>query len=177
MIIDNHLFREEIPEKGASRGHIRFHLKSKEPSDVSLVGFCANLAATLLFERLQAQGTNIIITIDKRDARCDVLARHENDGVELIWTPKQFDPAQYNDAQERIKNKTFFIGKEPDVQTTAKTGTVPASRDHSTDRMDDAPDSAQQILVTEKKDQPRGEDPELTEEQENHLIKQLHRVP
>jgi hypothetical protein len=158
MIIENPLFVEEIPENGAAKGHVRFALKSKAPDDIALVGFCANIAASLLFERLQAQGTNIVITLRKDDAGVDVLARHENDGVNLTWTPKPADPASLAQVQERISNKTFLLTQKKDAPA-APIKTVAAE--------DSRP-----------KDMPNPADREkMSEEEEDYLVKQLHRIP
>ena len=153
MILENALFSQEIPAKGAGKGHVRFHLKSAKPEDIALVGFCANVAASLLFERLQAQGTNIIMNLSK-DALIDVLARTENDGLNLLWNPKPADPAQINDTQERIRNKTFLIGK---VQVSEK----------------------KEITEEPLKNEPSPQLPDhpADEDHEDYLVKQLYRVP
>lgn len=144
-MIENALFKQEIPEKGATKGHVHFAIKSRSPEDIALVGFCANVAASLLFERMQAQGTNIIFTLSQNDATSDVLARHENDGLNLQWTPKPADPSQLNDVQERIRNRTFFIGKK-------------------------------QPEIKEQKE-PIQQAPTITDDEEDYLVKQLHRIP
>lgn len=148
MIIDNALFSEEIPEKGATEGHLRFHLKDATPENVALIGFCANITASLLFERLQAQGTNIIIALNKDTAQIDVIARSEDDGLNLTWPAKSMEPTQLNDIAERIKNKTFFIGKEQQKEEK-----VPEAKPE------------------------KHEIPELSEAEEDYLVKQLHRIP
>ena len=155
MIIQNPLFTQEIPEKGAVKGHIRFNSHSREPSDVALIGFCANVSASLLFERMQAQGTNIIFTIDRESTRVDVLARVENDGLNLIWTPKAAE--RLDEIQEKIRNKTFFFDKE-EQQVTTKVAAPPAEIKHAEKKV---PDSAH----------------EPTHDEEEYLIKQLHRIP
>ena len=153
MILDNAVFSEEVPASGATKGHVRFHLKSRQPEDVALVGFCANVTASLLFERLQAQGTNIVVQLGKED-RVDVLARYENDGLNLLWTPKPADANQLNETAERIKNKTFFIGKE------AKEAEQEKAEAQSTPIVQSAHDQEH-----------------MTEEEEDHQVKQLHRIP
>jgi hypothetical protein len=156
MIIQNPLFTEEIPEKGAARGHVRFASSSSKPEDVALMGFCANVAASVLFERMQAQGTNIIITIDKDSSRIDVLARAENDGLNFLWTPK---PAErVDEIQERIRNKTFFFGKED--KSGAKTESRPEQHEPTTH----APAS-------------KTPDQASPDDEDDYLVKQLHRIP
>lgn len=157
VCIDNPLFYQEIPEKGAARGHIRFSLKDRAPESIALAGFCANITASVLFERMQAQGTNIILQLTKEDARIDVIARAENDKLDLLWEGKQVDPGQMNDIQERISNKTFFIGKEkPDTEKKVE---------------------KQEVI---QKPDPKPTEPPIevhTEEEEDYLTKQLHRIP
>lgn len=158
VCIDNPIFYQEIPEKGAARGHIRFSVKGRTPENVALAGFCANITASVLFERMQAQGTNIILQLTKEEARIEVIARAEDDKLNLLWEGKQVDPGQMNDIQERIRNKTFFIGTEAPPLAAPKSETQE---------------------VTPKPDA-RPSEPPLdvhTEEEEDYLTKQLHRIP
>jgi hypothetical protein len=148
MIIQNPLFTQEIPEKGAAKGHIRFASTSRDPADVALLGLCANITASLLFEKLQAQGTNIILNLAK-DTRVDVLARTEGDGINLLWIPKPMEQQQLTDTQERIRNKAFFIGKAAQV----------AQKDELTTP----------VLTTKE--------PDVEVDEEDEMIKHLHRVP
>jgi hypothetical protein len=156
MIVDNPLFTEEIPPKAIGRGHVRFNLKSRTPDDVALLGFCANVTASVLFERLQAQGTNIIISLNENDARVDVLARYENDGVNILWNPKPADPASLAQAQERIRNKTFILSAEQPKETHGE----PARKTEELPIQQNATDKES-----------------MSEEEEDHLVKQLHRIP
>lgn len=149
MIVDNPVFSEEIPDKGLTPGHLRFHLKQVDKNDIALVGFCANVTASLLFERLQAQGTNIIISLRKDAPHVDVIARTEEDGLNLVWPPKSIDATQLNDIAERIKGKTFLLGKETPKPT--------------------------EVVLAPPKEQPKPED--MTEAEEDYLVKQLHRIP
>jgi hypothetical protein len=158
--IDTPLFLQDIPEKGAAKGHLRYTLKGRAPGDIALVGFCANVGASLLFERMQAQGTNIILQLDKENARIDVLARYEDDGLNLQWQNKQVDPAQMGNIQELIKNRTFFLGKEQHVPEQKPS---PPPAEHAA-----APESVRPAL-TQVAPQ--------TEEEEDYLVKQLHRIP
>lgn len=155
------IFTQEVPDKGAARGHVRFTLKSRAPEDVALVGFCANVTASLLFERMQAQGTNIVMHFTKESGVIDVLARAENDGLDLLWNGKQADPAQLSDIQERIRNKTFFIGKEAKAPVAER---LPAEK-----HPPESPPSVAIPLPAQKE--------EMSEAEEDHLIKQLHRIP
>jgi hypothetical protein len=168
---ENPLFTVDIPEKGASKGHTRIDMKSSSTPDVLLGTLCASLHASILFERLQAQGTNIIIDLGRNHARFDVLARYENDGINLQWTPRPQDQAQLSLTAERISNKTFMIGKGEKKAGNAGTQQSPGSdipvptpdAKHSAQPMPAAPQS--------KHDEP------LSEAEENYLVKQLHRIP
>jgi hypothetical protein len=161
IVTENQLFVEEIPELAAAKGQVRFTMKSRTPEDVALTGFCANVAASLLFERLKAQGTNIIIDYGT-EAHIDVLARYEDDGINLLWTPKPSEPSQLDSTQERIRNKTFFIGKaeKQEEKSTTQTGSQ-------------QPGEAK----AEKISPARSTDEALSEEEEDYLVKQLHRIP
>ena len=162
MIISTPLFDEELLEKGATSGHIRFTLKSRKPEDIALVGFCANVASSLLFERMQAQGSNIIMNLTREGGTIDVLARRENDGLDLLWTPK--DPGAINEVQERIKNKTFMIGKDRGAQKSVE------QQDNVIIGQSTNGNKIHAKVTIEKTEG-------LSEEEEDYLVKQLHRIP
>jgi|GEM_PF-3807035 len=172
-LFDCPLFTLSVPEKGSSKGHIRFSVRSARPEDVELVAFCANVTASLLFERMQAQGTNIIISLDKESSRIDVLSRLEDDGVELLWPPKQMEPRQLDEIRERIRSKTFLLeNKMMEPRSTPKAAPF------------DEPASASSIghSINHPIEHPaeHGPDAAITPEQEaeeDYQIKQLHRIP
>tara|TARA_Y100000034_G_C6885167_1_gene406318 strand:+ start:347 stop:820 length:474 start_codon:yes stop_codon:yes gene_type:complete len=78
--------------------------------------FAASYAATALFEGLKAQGTNIIISnvINSKHDRIyiDVLARNQDDGIDVLWKPKQLQEEEMNSVLSSIKDQTFYIGKK-----------------------------------------------------------------
>jgi hypothetical protein len=180
IVTENQLFTEEIPEKGATKGQVRFSLKSRKPDDIALAGFCANIAASLLFERMQAQGTNMIIDLSD-SSRIDVLARYEDDGLNLLWTPKPAEPSTLDSAQERIRNKTFFIGKEREEKKENKEDRK-EEREEKEGKGERKEERTQSKETGGKKEEripqaaPSAEDM-LSEEEEDYLIKQLHRIP
>lgn len=104
-------FTLEVPEQGAVRGHVRMSSSSAAPDDIAALGMCANVLSSILFERMQAQGTNIIMHLGQ-GAEVEVLARTEGDGLDFRWAPKQVDPGRFEEIQGRIQNKAFFIGKD-----------------------------------------------------------------
>jgi len=161
VTLSNDLFTFEVPQKGATKGQVRFVVASARPDDIALVGFCANVTASLLFERLQAQGTNIVIDLSAQKSRIDVLARYENDGLNLLWTPKQMDAAKLASVQERIRNKTFMFGKQDSL---AAPKVQPPKPERSTEQSS-----------MPKMESPRVE--QLSDTEEEYLVKQLIRIP
>jgi histidine triad (HIT) family protein len=75
--------------------------------------YVASYCATAVFEGLGAHGTNIILKSglsgDNSDERLSihVLPRYENDGLDLMWTPKQGE--NLDGVASSIKDKTFVI--------------------------------------------------------------------
>ena len=77
----------------------------------------ASVTASLLFEGLKAQGTNIILTLDtKSDLKTAVIPRFEKDGLELLWEMKQGDLQEIKNTAEKIK-QALVIGKITDFNT------------------------------------------------------------
>lgn len=165
-IIETPLFNEEVPESGAVKGHVRFTVVSRAPADIEIVGFCANVVSSLLFERLQGEGSNLIITLGKDSSRADVLIRKENDGLNLLWTPKPMEPARLDETRERIRNKTFYI------QVDGPQKDAPVKKDVSVGA---SPSTA--LVAGSSDDAHRNDDAEMTEAEEDYLVKQLHRIP
>jgi histidine triad (HIT) family protein len=100
-------------------GHLEIY--SKEESEVENLSqessahifFAASLAATLVFEGLGAQGTNIILKSGESDDNTGVLAMHilprkENDGANITWEPK---PPSYdlNKIKNQIKEEMWKV--------------------------------------------------------------------
>jgi len=115
----------------------------------------ASKAATVLFEGLKAQGTNIIIN-NGNDANAkfshftiNVIPRKENDCVALKWELKQGNPEKLKKTAEKIKDETFLIGKtEP---------------------------KKQEVLDLDKPDEEKKEEKKILSE--DYRIKQLKRIP
>lgn len=164
-IYEDNLIMMELPEKGAVSGHIIIRPKkeAKTVDDLSSevmehLSYGASYSATVLFETLGAQGTNIILNEDP--VHIEVLARKQDDGLDLLWTPKQLDAAAMESAEEKIKDNTFMIGREEEK----KEEHAPAPPEKSSDTSGET-STPKTPSVTEH------------EEKENYLIRQLLRVP
>jgi hypothetical protein len=145
-----------VPKKGVVDGQVVFTYPEGNDSDAGVVGFTASMAASVMFERLQAQGTNILISLDdEKGVRVDILARKQNDGVNLQWTPAQVEPAQMESIRESLSD-AFFSASSEEESLVAKPG----------------PSTQLETSKTEKKE-PSSDDDECTE----HLRKQLTRCP
>ena len=111
-----------------------------EPFDYSQVPqFVHNLTvssftASILFEGLKAQGTNIITNFDKSGrAVTSVIPRFENDGLQLMWDMKQGDQKAIKAMAEKIK-AAFVVGEiknfnkvnldEPEKKTPRKVNII-----------------------------------------------------
>ncbi len=71
----------------------------------------ANSLSTMIFEQLSAHGTNILIS-DEQHAAYSIVARTEEDGVDLRWKPQQATPDELSEAAKRINEETWYIGKQ-----------------------------------------------------------------
>ncbi len=173
MTLENALFVMDIPERGATKGHIRFDLRSLEPDAVGTTALCATVASAILFERLQAQWTHLVIGLDGSHGSVHALARWEDDGLDLTWTPKPLEPGRMEEIAGRIKDKTFLLGK--DAPKNAPMPQAPQGSGAPTARPA-APPSAPPPSSEERA--PAGlADGVLTPEEEDYLVKQLLRVP
>lgn len=158
MKFETSLFVQEVPSLGAVRGHIRFALRSSIPADIGVSAVCASAATTVLFERLQAQGTNIVLSLKDGGATIDVLSRTEGDGLEMRWDPVPLDPPRLDDLQRRIQQAIPLPNAEPAPPPVSSS----------------LPDSPSSPSVSEM---PESSNEESSDEDEDWQIKQLHRIP
>lgn len=114
-----------LPEDATALGHIRVfpkaHKETLEDLDSEVMTqmfFCANYAATAVFEGLGAEGTNILIrngeVADQKESHVciDILPRKSEDGLNFQWEPKQLSPEDMDRVKDQIKDHTAFIGKQ-----------------------------------------------------------------
>jgi len=120
-----------LAENPTTEGHLQVfpqkEIKELEQLDEETnqhMFFAASYAATALFEGLKAQGTNIMVSnvINQKHSRVyiDVIARNQDDGIDILWKPKQVQPEDLDSVLASIKDQAFYIGK-----TEKKTKDVP----------------------------------------------------
>jgi len=174
MLYEDRIATALFPENAAAHGHILVRpmraakrlsdLSEEESSHLFLV---ASYAAAILFQGLQAQGTNIIANEDGERLTLHVIARSEGDGIDFSWKPQKLDEATMQEAKERIADKAFPIGKS-DKESDEKREPDPGKGSEREDE-GDGPETPDE----------RSKEPEVAaaEEEENYLIKQLIRIP
>ncbi len=170
----------------AVKGHVlvRPLREAKRLSDLSAeesghLFLVASYAAAILFQGIHAEGTNIIVE-EGRQVTAHVLARSSDDGLSFAWQPQKLDEAAMKDAQERIRDKTFLIGKRQKPSEKEEGGPKPAP----------SKDEAKEAPGKPSEERPRAKGPDDgkpkdgdgdplkdAEERENYLIKQLIRIP
>jgi len=64
----------------------------------------SSFVASILYEALGAQGTNIIVNEFEGNIRSSIIPRFENDGLNFIWDMKQGDPSLIKKNASRIKD-------------------------------------------------------------------------
>jgi diadenosine tetraphosphate (Ap4A) HIT family hydrolase len=103
----------------ATLGHIKVFPKKEvkkvqDLDDATLehLFLIASYAATVVFETLGAEGTNIVAHSNKDSFYIDVLPRKMNDGLGIRAEPKAIPEAEVEDAKNRIKDKADYIGVE-----------------------------------------------------------------
>jgi len=71
----------------------------------------ASSLSSLIFDSIQAQGTNIIIQ-DTAHAAALVIARTEQDNLDLRWKPNKASPEDLQATAKRVSEEAWYIGKE-----------------------------------------------------------------
>ncbi len=167
LVLQTPIFTQEVPEKGSVKGHVRFLSSSVLLKDIELCSFAASITSAVLYEKLQASGTTLIITVGKDSTKIDVLARYENDGVDLQWEMKPGDATKLDEVQEKIRSKTFIMMHETkSAPVQANVAPEKAISDlKSVDAKQNLPESSHEPAT------------KVEEEKEDYLVKQLHRIP
>ncbi|MFW6378634.1 MAG: hypothetical protein ACOCZV_01285 [Nanoarchaeota archaeon] len=101
-----------LSDKPVSTGHMIVSpadtkitsLEQLDDKKCDMLFYGASYGATAIFEFLKAQGSNIILTEDDSTLEIDVIARNENDGLELMWQGSQADPNELKETSKSIKD-------------------------------------------------------------------------
>lgn len=107
-----------LPRSSAVLGHLQLIVKdcmvlsSCSEEKIARIFKAASIISSVLFETLQAGGTNMLITegLEKKVV-INILARRESDGLDLLWEPTQLSDSDMQDAFSAISEKAFFVGK------------------------------------------------------------------
>ncbi|MBR9693424.1 HIT family protein [Candidatus Woesearchaeota archaeon] len=108
-----------LAENAAVKGHVIVqpkkpvkYLRELSEEDCAHLFTVASYTAAILFQGLQAEGTNIICNEDEEQLTIHVVARRKDDGLNFQWEPKELDEGTMNDTFERVKDKSFYVGKK-----------------------------------------------------------------
>lgn len=117
----------------AALGHLKVFPKQKVKSieelsskQIAHLFTLATRCASLLFDGLQAQGTNIILNDGKNanqvdDNICiDVIARTEGDGLKFNWEFKQGDYEQVKQTASEIASKVVVYEKPAEIVSSVE---------------------------------------------------------
>ncbi len=180
IVITTPLFTQEVPEKAAAKGHVVFTSSSVVQADIALLCFTASISSALLYEKLHAGGTTLIVQLEKTKTKIDVLARFDEDKLDLQWEIKTGDAAQLDAVQEKIRGKTFMLmHQEKETSklnlTSANSSSANASSSTSSNLSNEPKiDSSTPRLVPTHADDPSTKE---EQEQEDYQVKQLKRIP
>lgn len=113
---DDVLYEDEfvkITHGDAVEGHLEVFPKQHIPSfqdlnpeEAARYFFTSSFAATVVFESLEAQGTNIIFhsNPDTPHLKADIVPRSFEDGIDVQWQPIELTPDEFSEIAERIRN-------------------------------------------------------------------------
>ncbi len=162
MIYEDKLLLISSPEKPFTIGHLE--IVSKKPfndlqeDDFAQILSAASYSSNVLFEVLKAHGTNIILTLFDDSVKCDIIARKQDDNLNLNWTPLRPSAQELDEVADRIKDKCDYIDlKDDSNKKTGSENSAPA--DHETEKKDSHEKSND------------------WNEEKNYLLKQLDRIP
>jgi len=161
----------ELASEPAAHGHVIVrpvkpakHLAELSAEESAHLFTVASYTAAILFQGLQAEGTNIICNEDEEQLAVHIIARTSTDGLSFQWEPLTLDQGMMTEAMERIKNQAYTIAVKSASEQQKPSSDKPAP---SSEQPKGAP-----VHASEKEARVR-----KAEESENQLIKQLLRIP
>ena len=131
-------------------------LEAIDDKIITQLFYAASYAASVLFQGLGAEGTNIIIGNGRHATKnehlvIDVMPRKANDGLNFRWEPKKLTPEEMEEAMNKIKDKADIIKFSKEIKDTKEK------------------DSKEQ-KIQEKKE-------ELVFTEDNYIVRHLRRIP
>ncbi|MFH1771121.1 MAG: HIT family protein [archaeon] len=106
-----------LPKKAVTKGHIIIFPKKEtrvidelSEDESEHLFYLASYTATVLFETLGAHGTNMI-THEGEEFYIEVIARNENDGLNLQWEPSQVSSEELEEATKSISSRMILEEK------------------------------------------------------------------
>lgn len=131
-LYEDRIAKATLAENAATQGHIIIQpqrdvkklaeLKEDECAHLFVI---ASYTAAILFQGLQAEGTNIIVNEGDERLTVHVIARRNGDGLDFQWPPKEIDEGTMNDVFERVKDKAFYVGKQQAESDASPTEEAP----------------------------------------------------
>lgn len=143
-------------------------------SDFSHLFFISNFCATGIFEKLGAQGTNIIVNNEDKTYSIDIIPRSDGDGFKLNWELKPGDSGELDSIASKIKDEMDILVSKTKVEK---------KQEKSDDSKNNEKEKKKDTLVSDMPLAPKeflDEDDELSETKEresNYLLSELRRIP
>lgn len=174
IVYEDKLVIAYIPEKPMVPGHIRIQPRKKarllsdlNPEEVEHLFYTASYSATILFEGLQAHGTNIILTEKSEKEEdpqlcIDVISRIQEDGLNFQWQPLKLEPLEMDKIADQLKDKADYF-----KDALVNNRDFFASKGSSSSKTITPKSSA---VIKEEED-------EEGNKKTNYLLKSLHRIP
>jgi histidine triad (HIT) family protein len=162
VLFANGQFAILLPQKSYLPGHVllvpRQHyviLEQVPHDEFSPLLIHANTVSSLLFEKLNAHGTNILVrngvpagqTVSH--VAIDIIPRWKDDNIELQWQPKQLSDDIFKKTFEQLKNEVEFAQskateKKVEVQKTEPPLVVEEKKDSPSEPVQDAIEQPEQ---------------------------------
>jgi len=166
-----------IPEKPCCEGHIKVCSKDHKENLEDLgdgviehIFFLASFSSSVVFEVVEAQGTNIIMNNGNFDSGnehvvIDIVPRKDGDDIDFKWEPKQIDQTENSDAFEKIKDNCDIAGHNREKKDDEE------KKDDS-EKKEDKP----KVTIDDGSgDEDKKENIEY--DADNYLLRQLRRIP
>jgi histidine triad (HIT) family protein len=116
-----------LPKNAATIGHVLLIPKDHHPIIEQVPDFIithlfqvANKLSIVLFEGMNALGTNIIVNNGVAAGQTSshfmvhIIPRRENDGLDFTWQPKQLSQEELATIEMKVKEETSSIGQFED---------------------------------------------------------------
>ena len=193
VVYQDKIVKIVLPKSASVQGHLQVKPQknlskisefSKEEAEHFF--YTCSYTATLLFELMKAEGTNIIVN-ESKGVVADVVARKSDDVLDFTWQPLTIDEGEMNSALNSIKDNAFYVNNKDakyfKQEEEPREGKITNNKDESNyeqlqkEKRKEARKEESGMKKGTSEEEEENTSLKKAKKQEDYLIRQLIRIP